>query len=368
MPTQDPASPSSSSAERGTPQSDTAGQESHQPPATSHQPAEHHTPSPSSSSSLSGSPSSPSGGGADEGGGGGQNAPSRDQTQHPSNPVPPAEGRGDARSASDEQGGVSDEHGGVSNAGGPSGTAGTPPDTTLTVLILGSDHTDLGEIEISELSPNIAIGISRGRFPKGYPHVDPNEDAVFAATNETTTILVVADGHHGFDAARAAIQAISNATPQIIDADLETIVHDLATAAIKAVAETIPSLPPPRDTSRTALTICAIRHTTIATATIGDTSCLISARRRVKRIGSSDQFLSPDTDPQMIRVETTDLPPKATVVVSSDGFTNFAQDIDRSVRTASKQAPKDAVEALIAAAFAGGAGDNIAVGIAQSTV
>ncbi|MEA3502778.1 MAG: hypothetical protein U9R47_08390, partial [Actinomycetota bacterium] len=79
------------------------------------------------------------------------------------------------------------------------------PGVAQSILLLGSDHTELGEVEIAELSPHVAVGISRGRFPKGYAHVDPNEDAVFAATDGTTAIIAVADGHHGFDAAEAAI-------------------------------------------------------------------------------------------------------------------------------------------------------------------
>ena len=79
------------------------------------------------------------------------------------------------------------------------------PANFRSALLLGEDHTELEEVAITEVTPNLAIGISRGRFPKGYPHVDPNEDAVYAATDGTTTVLVVADGHQGFDAARAAI-------------------------------------------------------------------------------------------------------------------------------------------------------------------
>jgi len=289
-------------------------------------------------------PSSPSGGGADEGGGGGQTAPLRDQNRPTPNPVPPAAGRGDAER---------------SDAGGP-------PSTTRSVLLLGSDHTELGEVEISVLSPNTAIGISRGRFPKGYAHVDPNEDAVFAATDGTTTVLAVADGHHGFDAAKAAITALAGATAKIIGRSLESIVRDLTASAIAAVAENIPSLPPPRDTSRTALTICAIRDTEFATTTIGDTTCLVATKHRVRRIGASSPFLSPDTDGQTIRVDVTEVPPNSTFVVASDGFTDFVQEIDRTVRMVSEQSPEDAVEALMAAAFAGGAGDNIAVGIIRT--
>ena len=107
----------------------------------------------------------------------------------------------------------------------------TPP-TFHSALLLGEDHTELEEVAITEVAPNLAIGISRGRFPKGYPHIDPNEDAAYAATDGTTTVLAVADGHQGFDAARAATSAIADTAPGVIDAPLEVVIRQLAGAAI----------------------------------------------------------------------------------------------------------------------------------------
>src|SRR5665811_1231436 len=118
----------------------------------------------------------------------------------------------------------------------------TPPTNLRTALLLGDDHIELEDVAIREITPNLAIGISRGRFPKGYPHIDPNDDAVFATINGDTEILAVADGHQGFDAARAAITAIANAKSPMNDEDLQSAVHRLAIAAIEAVAATIPNL------------------------------------------------------------------------------------------------------------------------------
>jgi serine/threonine protein phosphatase PrpC len=243
---------------------------------------------------------------------------------------------------------------------------GTTREHTHAALLLGSNYTQLGEVALEELPPNLAIGISCGRFPKGYEHVDPNEDAVFVGTDGSTTILVVADGHRGFDAAHETVLTIADITPSLITVELESLVRDLAVAAVASVARTIPNLNPPRDVSRTALTICAIRDNRIAATTIGDTACLIASKRRVTRIGSTDRFLGPGTDPRSIRIDTADVPRGSTVVVASDGYTNFVESVDRSVRAASNQAPRDAVEALIADAFAGGAGDNVAVAVHKS--
>jgi len=234
-------------------------------------------------------------------------------------------------------------------------------------LLVGSDHTELNEVAIKEVTPNLAIGISCGRFPKGYPHVDPNEDAAFAATDGNTSILAVADGHHSFDAACTAITAIAEAaTAPTTDETAQLIVRRLTVTAIDAVAATVPLLPPPRDTSRTALTVAVIRDDSFATTTIGDTACFVATRRRAKRLGTPTDFLSPGTDPVAFGVETVRLPPRGTVVVASDGFLDFVGNPRRLLRSTSSVHASECAERLLDAAFSGGAGDNIAVAIAHS--
>jgi len=93
---------------------------------------------------------------------------------------------------------------------------------------------------------------------------------------------------------------------------------------------------------------------------------MIVNRRRVKRIGARSSFLAPDTDPKLIDVDTTDAPRGSMIIVASDGFTDFTASVDRSARSAARQSPHDAVETLIADAFAGGAGDNVAVAVYTS--
>ncbi len=238
----------------------------------------------------------------------------------------------------------------------------TPP-TFHSALLLGEDHTELEEVAITEVAPNLAIGISRGRFPKGYPHVDPNEDAAYAATDGTTTVLVVADGHQGFDAARAATSAIADTAPGVIDAPLEVVIRQLAGAAIAAVAEIVPTLPPPRNTSRTSLTIAAVRGDAIAATTIGDTAGYVATRRRSKRLGTDSEFLSSETDPAAISVAEKKLPDRAAVILTTDGFIDFATDLKGTLRSAAQLAPPAAAELLLSESFSGGAGDNIAVAV-----
>jgi len=49
-------------------------------------------------------------------------------------------------------------------------------------VLWGHDHPQLGVVATEEISPRVAIALSRGKYPKGYPHLDPNEDAVAAPT------------------------------------------------------------------------------------------------------------------------------------------------------------------------------------------
>ncbi|MFH1330493.1 MAG: hypothetical protein ABIJ48_07590, partial [Actinomycetota bacterium] len=77
----------------------------------------------------------------------------------------------------------------------------------------GTDHETLGEIALEEVTPSLVAALSRGRYPKGYPHLDPNEDGALAASDGTAAVLAVVDGHNGFDAARAALQAVHEQVP-----------------------------------------------------------------------------------------------------------------------------------------------------------
>ena len=229
--------------------------------------------------------------------------------------------------------------------------------------LLGSDHTHLGDVEIVEIPPSVAIGISCGRFPKGYPHVDPNEDAVFATSDGTTTVLAVADGHRGVEAAHAAIAAIADNAIGFDTAPLDDIVRMLSEQAVDAVRSATPHLQPPRDASGTALTIAAIRSGSVSAMTLGDTACFVVTRRHVSRLGSPTEFLSATSRSDLVAVQEAPLPSKAAIIVTSDGFSSFARPIDRILRSERSHQASDAVANLVAAAFAGGAGDNVTAAV-----
>jgi len=218
-----------------------------------------------------------------------------------------------------------------------------------TAALFGSDYPTLGDVGVVTLAESTAAAISRGRFPKGYPHVDPNEDAVALAVSDDARLLAVADGHNGFEAAKAAIEAILEAAGTlVVDADLASAMQ----AASSAISVVVADLAPPRSESRSALSLALIHDGFLHIATAGDT---------VVVVGGTAPFLGPDLDTEPV-VAGLALEPGDLVVVASDGLPDFlGRDWpDRLAGLASENA-ESFVRAAVAAAFAGGAGDNIAV-------
>jgi serine/threonine protein phosphatase PrpC len=74
-------------------------------------------------------------------------------------------------------------------------------------VLRGRDHIDLGGIAaIAE--GHTAVALSRGGAPKTYSHKDPNEDAAAFAHGDGGSLLAVADGHGGHEAAELALETL----------------------------------------------------------------------------------------------------------------------------------------------------------------
>jgi serine/threonine protein phosphatase PrpC len=72
-------------------------------------------------------------------------------------------------------------------------------------LLRGRDYGSLG-VHGAIAEASVAIALSRGGYAKQYAFVDPNEDAVAFAFGIHGTLLAVADGHSGFEAAEVALE------------------------------------------------------------------------------------------------------------------------------------------------------------------
>jgi serine/threonine protein phosphatase PrpC len=242
----------------------------------------------------------------------------------------------------------------------------TVSSATQVAALWGDEHERLGEIATASLEPCAAIALSRGRFPKAYDHVDPNEDAIMVAGGPAGWVLAVADGHNGFDAARAALGAVAlEVAPMLATevGDPAAAVAGLFELARQAVARDLDGLRRPRSASRTALSVALVAGERLCTASLGDTLVVRVRGRRLAEVGQTGPFLGPDTPPPEPR--SVELRPGDVVLAASDGLLDFvgATWTERLVEAGRVPDRSAAVRGLVLNAFAGGAGDNVAVGL-----
>ncbi len=81
-------------------------------------------------------------------------------------------------------------------------------------VLRGREHDHLGAVDVVAEGP-VAIANSRGGAPKSYLHTDPNEDTAGFFRGTGGALLVVADGHSGFEAAEVAVEhLLAHPAPQ----------------------------------------------------------------------------------------------------------------------------------------------------------
>jgi serine/threonine protein phosphatase PrpC len=231
----------------------------------------------------------------------------------------------------------------------------------------GGNHQELDEVVSAAVGEHAAIALSRGRYPKGYAHLDPNEDAVLAAVGAEATLLAVADGHNGVEASEAAIAAIAAVAEALAAAPIEEpelLVEDLFAEARTKIGQVLSAAEEERRASRTALSVALVVDDSLYTATLGDTAVLVLRGGKAKVVSGTGPFLGPTTHRPVasrFRLKRGD-----TVVAVSDGVVDYlgrrwqAALLDAVVNAAS---PEAAALALTEAAMAGGAGDNVAVAL-----
>lgn len=234
------------------------------------------------------------------------------------------------------------------------------------VGLWGEDHPDLDRVADAQLDDRAAVALSRGRYPKDYGHVDPNEDAVLAACGPAGWLLAVADGHFGFDAARAALRVVAARAAAMLDGSAAPAkaLEDASRAAREAVADAVAGLERPRRDSATALTLALITDGHLHVTTYGDTVCVRGRGGKAKVVGESGPFLDPHANLHpVVRVR---MRARDRVVVGSDGLTTYLGH-DWPTRAAAvleeEDQPRDAARRLVELAMTGGAGDHVSVGV-----
>ncbi len=226
------------------------------------------------------------------------------------------------------------------------------------VWLLGSDYPDLGPIALVSHSCGGALGLSRGRLPKPYAHVDPNEDAALLRHTARGTLLAVADGFNGAVAAELVLDAVHLAAAELVVGDPGAFEGAVA-ALIARTAAPIRAVAP----SDTTLVLMAVLGDRVHVASFGDSAAYRALRR---------EPLLPPTRPGLAALGLGSFAPEAhtthfereageRVAVVSDGVTNYVAD-PAEIPTWLEGAADDreAVRAILEAALEGGAGDNVA--------
>jgi serine/threonine protein phosphatase PrpC len=234
-----------------------------------------------------------------------------------------------------------------------------------TEVLWGDRHTALGKVGTATLQPRAALAISRGREAKRYPYVDPNEDAVLAAAGPAGWLLAVADGHNGFDAAKAAVGAVEREAGPLLEQDgLDPVaaVHELFAAARKAVVAALADPGRARQASRTALSIALVAGGQVYGASLGDTVAL-RLGPEFEEVGAEGPFLGPGSP--LPRVYWAPFDQGDRLLVASDGLMDYlGPEWEERLRQAAVATDlAAAAHQLVLDAFSGGAGDNVAVGL-----
>lgn len=195
--------------------------------------------------------------------------------------------------------------------------------------------------------------------------MDPNEDAVLVAHAGECWLLVAADGHFGFDAARAALtSAEANVSQTLADRqDGRSVVAAVIGRARAAVNDALSAAEGSRSESRTAFSAVLVRPGEVFAATCGDSSVFRTRGSRIRALTPKSRFLGPDTPTPS--VTHSRLRPGDGLVAVTDGFTDYlgAGIAGALCRELSGSRPAHAAQALVATAMASGAGDNVGVAL-----
>lgn len=245
----------------------------------------------------------------------------------------------------------------------------------MATVLWGDEHTRMGEVVVSEVGRRVAVALTRGFLPKPYRYVDPNEDTVAAVVGPRATLLVVADGHNGFQATDAVIRHVLDRLGEdpppadLAEGELVGLFHD----AGRAVLARTRGLPPPHRESRTTLTVALLAGRRLQWAAMGDSALLVASAGAGRELTRPRQeFVGFEMDRRdvadRLRRDVVELEAGEWVVLVSDGFTNFttAPSAAEAVGAAIVEdaSPAAVARDLVEHAGRGGAGDNVAVAVA----
>lgn len=230
------------------------------------------------------------------------------------------------------------------------------------IALLGRDWTELGPLAVAELPDGGAIALSRGVHPKAYAHTDPNEDAALFVRTPGGALLAVADGFNGTAASELTVERVRARADDLVSASGEGFRAELA----RVVAEVRTGLPA-RSRSRSCLVVAALSGDRCELASLGDSNGFLAgdphplARQNSLLVGNPEPL--PQNRPELFHWPVARAA-GARIALVSDGVTNFVNDLARIPWLLAESASDaDAARAIAELAFAGGAGDNVAVAV-----
>lgn len=232
----------------------------------------------------------------------------------------------------------------------------------LAISLLGRDFPQLGALGVVCSPHGGSLALSRGREPKAYPHVDPNEDAALLVHAPSGSLLAVADGYNGAAAAELAIAGVERAAGELL-AQPATRFRTRIEALVQELGRALHGVEP----SRTCLLVAVLGERHCHFASFGD-SGLYRARRSgllntanglALRAGSGAR-----PRPEELWYGGFEREPGERVALVSDGIIDFFPDPGR-IPALLDAAPDDGAAATLLAAGAldAGAGDNVAVAL-----
>jgi serine/threonine protein phosphatase PrpC len=232
-------------------------------------------------------------------------------------------------------------------------------------VLLGRHWQELGPLALAELPDGGALALSRGAKPKAYAHQDPNEDAALIVHAPAGTLLAVADGFNGVDAAELAIERARLRATQLLEARDDTF----RARVLELLADVAGRLP--RGTrSRACLVLAALASTRVELASFGD-ACAFRAGAVLPLVQQNSLLVggaardARDLDPSRWHWSVSRARGERVALVS-DGVVNFMPDPSEIPSLlAAAQSDLDAARRLARAALEGGAGDNVAVATAS---